>query len=206
MKRRLNLEVLDAIRSRRAVREFTLDCVSESQIHRLLEAAVSAPSAMNRQPWAFVVVQDRPLLNQIGDEATSQLMRQPGFAKLIEEARRSQGRHEYDIFHGAGTLIVVCAKPQGSHPDWDCCLAAQNLMLAATELGLGTCVIGLAWDVLNQSKTKALLGIPADYGAVMPIVVGTPKFVPEATSRRSPDILAWRTPIARSRSAASAQR
>ncbi len=191
------MELLEGIKARRAIREFKGERVSDALVRKLLDAAVRAPSAMNRQPWAFVVVQDRKLLDEISHEATRILMKQPGLSKLIEEARKAPGHTEYDIFHGAHTLIVVCAKPQGLHPDWDCCLAGQNLMLAATSLGLGTCVIGLAWEALNESKTMASLGIPRDFKVVLPIVVGVPAAVPEPTPRREPEVLSWRAPVHR---------
>jgi hypothetical protein len=62
---------------------------------------------------------------------------------------------EFNIFYNAGTWIVICAKPAGQHPVWDCCLAAQNLILAAHAAGIATCPIGLAWPVLQEGKNVA---------------------------------------------------
>lgn len=71
-------------------------------------------------------------------------------------------------------LIVVCAKPMGPFVSADCWQAAENLMLAASALGLGTCCIGSAIPALNSPEAKSELGIPADVEAVAPIIVGVP--------------------------------
>lgn len=81
---------------------------------------------------------------------------------------------EFCVFYDAGTLIVICAKPMGPFAVADCWLAAENLMLAACAMGLGTCCIGSAVPALNTVDAKAELGIPLDVTAVAPIIVGVP--------------------------------
>jgi nitroreductase len=98
---------------------------------------------------------------------------------------------EFNIFYDAGTLVVICAKPMGPFVAADCWLAAENLMLAACAMGLGTCVIGSAVPALNTPAVKAELGIPAEYSAVAPIIVGGPSGETRPTARREPEILAW---------------
>jgi nitroreductase len=65
-------------------------------------------------------------------------------------------------------------------------------MLAATALGLGTCCVGAAVEVLNSADMKADLGIPADVHAVAPIIVGVPEGSPPAVPRREPEIVSWK--------------
>jgi nitroreductase len=69
--------------------------------------------------------------------------------------------------------------------------AAENLMLAATALGLGACCIGAAVDTLNTSHVKAMLRIPADVHAVAPIVVGVPAGCTKPAARAEPEIVSW---------------
>jgi len=102
------------------------------------------------------------------------------------------GDPEFSIFHNAGTLIVICARPAGIFVDADCWLAAENLMLAAAALGLGTCCIGSALPVLNSPEVKAELHIPADVTAVAPIVIGVPAGPAAEVPRKDPDILLWK--------------
>ena len=78
------------------------------------------------------------------------------------------------MFYDAGTLIAIGAKPLGPFVVADCWLAAENLMLAACALGLGTCCIGAAVGALNSPDTKSELAIPSDVEIVAPIVVGMP--------------------------------
>ena len=99
---------------------------------------------------------------------------------------------DFNIFYNAGTLIIICAKPKGAFVTADCWLAAENLMLAAFGMGLGSCVIGFAVPALNTSEIKAELGIPAECSAIAPIIVGVPSGETPRTTRKEPDILGWK--------------
>lgn len=190
----LGRNVFEAILARRSVRAYAPDEPGSKAINTLLEAAVRAPTAMHEEPWAFVVIQDKQILKKLADRA------KPIFAKEVHH-RNSQGtshsfehfdRPDFDIFHGANTLIVICAKPLGPFVVADCWLAAENLMLAACDMGLGSCVIGSSASVLNIRKVKTELGIPDDYAAIAPIIVGVPKEETAAASRKEPLILSWK--------------
>ena len=182
---------LDVIAARRAVRSYASDTLDRTTIHTLLDAAVRAPTAMHLEPWAFVIVQDRALLRRYSERAKM---------LLREEAPAGGGAHApgmladpaFNIFYDAGTLIVICGRPVGSFVVADCWLAAENLMLAATGLGLGTCCIGFAVPLLNNPDVKQELGIPQEVTAVAPIIVGIPRGETPATTRKPPEILSWR--------------
>ncbi|HVT11148.1 MAG TPA: nitroreductase family protein [Fimbriimonadaceae bacterium] len=177
---------------RRAVRDYTDEPVGEATVSQLIEAATLAPSAINAQPWAFAVVQDRDLLKKLSDRAKPMLLR----LDFPVELTQMIANPEFNIFYNAGTLIVICAKPVGEHPDWDCCLAGENLLLAARDMGLGTCVIGFAWSVLDLPETREELGIPADCRIGLPVIVGHPAAFPPGHGRNAPEILSWKLPPA----------
>ncbi|HVU00302.1 MAG TPA: nitroreductase family protein [Polyangiaceae bacterium] len=184
------MNVIEAIHARRAVRSYSPRAVEEREISSLLGAAVQAPSAMNAQPWSFVVVQDRARLKRYSDRAKSLLLSSAGDGKT----RRYEGMlrdENFNVFYDAGTLIVICAKEGGPYVQADCWLAAQNLMLAACEAGLGTCCIGFAVPVLNTPEVKAELGIPSDVGAIAPLIVGYAAGRVEGPVRAEPRILSW---------------
>ena len=186
--------LLKAIHDRYSVRAYAPAPLDSATVQTLLDAAVRAPTAMHEEPWAFVVVQDQALLQRLSDLA------KPLFVEEVRHRNAHGARHSFDhfirpdfnIFHGAGTLIVICAKPSGPFVTADCWLAAENLMLAANAIGLGSCVIGSAVAALNIHKVKTELGIPDEYSAIAPVVAGVPAGESMPTSRKEPLILSWK--------------
>jgi nitroreductase len=193
--------VLQAIYRRRAVRSYQGTPLPDATIQTLLEAAVQAPTAMHQEPWAFVVIQNRAMLERYSVRAKSQLLeeaakhrellRVPGVSPSEDHLARLLADPAFNIFYDAGTLIVICGKPKGSFVTADCWLAAENLMLAACSLDLGTCCIGFAIPLLNTPEIKQELRIPADVTAVAPIIVGVPTGPTPPVPRQPPDILDW---------------
>ena len=158
----------------------------------LLQAAVWAPSAVNQQPWAFLVIRGREKLHEYSERAKAHMLEiLPRYLELHQRSDELSGG-SYNVFHNAGMLIVILAKPAEHPPSEDCCLAAQNLMLAAHGMGLGTCPIGFVRPWLNLGDVKTELGIPMSYTAVMPIVVGWPAGGTGPASRTEPEIVGWR--------------
>jgi nitroreductase len=181
------MSVLDAIYARRAVRAYAPDPVDEETVRALLAAAVRAPTAVHLEPWAFVVVQDRARLARYSERAKQIVLAMTPEAH-IRDLVSAPG---FNVFYDAGTLLVICARPLGPWGAADCWLAAENLMLAACALGLGTCPIGFAVAMLNTPEIKAELAIPADVVAVAPIIVGVPRGPTPAVTRKDPVILSW---------------
>lgn len=189
------MQIMDAIYKRRAVRSFTETPVSDDILMSLLNAAVQAPSAMNQQPWAFVIIDDRDLLKEYSNRAKRFLLGSLEPGSPLHEYRESLADREFNIFYNAGILVVICAKSGDPSAAEDCCLAAENFMLAALEVGLATCPVGLARSWLNTSEAKRELNIPAEYSAVMPVIVGCPtlaEYTP--VSRLAPEIVVWKRP------------
>lgn len=185
------MEVLDAINRRRSVRRYTEVAVHPAMIRDLLQAATMAPSALNQQPWAFAVIRGRERLARYSNRAKEHLLSiLPQMLKLHQRADQLASE-SYNVFHGAGTVVVIYAKPSQHHPADDCWLAAQNLLLAAHAFGLGTCLIGFARPWLNLPEIKRELGVPDSYVAVAPIVVGWPASIPHAPPRDEPEVVCW---------------
>lgn len=185
--------LFEAIYTRRSVRNYSMQRVNEKQIELLLDSAVHAPSALNSQPWAFVVVQDEDLLKRISDAVKQTILETADTTLDLRFAHIPLRDPKFSIFYGASTLITVCVKEEpGFCPIGDCYLAAENLMLAAHGIGLGSCVIGLARDVLKTDEFRDVLGIPFQYSPLLPIAVGYPigptSLVPDP---HPPKILSW---------------
>lgn len=186
--------ILKNIYSRHSVRSYAQTPLDNATVQTLLDAAVHAPTAMHEEPWAFVIVQDPAILQRISDLA------KPIFVEEVRHRNAHGVSHSFDhfirpdfnVFYDANTLIIICARPLGPFIVADCWLAAENLMLAAQSMGLGSCVIGSAVAALNIHKVKKDLGIPDDYSAIAPIVVGVPGGASVNTSRKEPVILSWK--------------
>lgn len=147
------MDVLEALFTRRSVRRYTGEPVSEEHLEILLKAGFSAPSAHNRQPWHFIVVRDKDTLEEIA--------RQHPYAKMLPQA---------------GCGIVVCGDTTKEDREGfiieDCSAAIQNILLAAHGLGLGAVWCGL-YPVKERADVVAgILNIPPHIIPVGLIAVG----------------------------------
>ncbi len=190
------MSIFEAVLARRSVRKYKAREVGKDIIRVMLEAAVHAPTALHQEPWGFVVIQDKKLLQNLSDRS------KPLF---LDEIRQHNVQHSvqhtdhmldifnkpgFNIFYNAGTLILICGRTGAPYYIADCWLAAENLMLAACAMGLGTCVIGSAVPALNTPEIKTLLGIPNDFSVVAPITLGYPDDEIAAVLRKNPVVLA----------------
>jgi nitroreductase len=189
----VSLGTIESINHRASVRAFSPQRIDESTINCLLAAAIRAPTAMHLEPWAFSIIQDTALLKRLSDLA------KPIFVAEIQRLHPGKGSHllndfsrpDFNFFYNANTLIIIWGKSTAAFAAADCWLAAENLMLSACSMGLGSCVIGSAVSALNNPEMKAEFGIPNDMQAIAPIVVGVADAPVTPSSRKAPHILSW---------------
>ncbi|MGA3293339.1 MAG: nitroreductase [Candidatus Acidiferrales bacterium] len=189
------MELMNVIKQRRAVREYTDRQIDRSTVENLIDTAILAPSAMNLQPWAFAVLLGRERVEDFARRAKVWLLANFSQTPLSQSSGGARLRQmledpNYVLFHHAPALVTVLAKSSDSQSAEDCCLAAEILMLAARDEGLGTCWIGLARPWLDLPATKRELGLPERYHVVAPVVLGYPKVWPESHGR-SPAEVHW---------------
>ncbi|MGO8915078.1 MAG: nitroreductase family protein [Stellaceae bacterium] len=182
------MNLLDALYHRRAIRDYTDAPVDQQLLHSVIAAATRAPNAMNRQPWSFVVVTNRPVLDRCSARAKAHSLASLSANPHLAGYREHLASPTFNIFYNAPALIVICATQPDPMAQQDCCLAAENLMLAAHGSGLGTCWIGFAEAWLNQPEGKAELKLPAEHAPVAPIIIGHPRGEHPAPPRREPHI------------------
>ena len=182
------MNLLDAMRERRAVRDYINEPVDKAVLVRLIDAAVLAPSAMNRQDWLFVVITDPLALDSIAHKAKLHMLSLLDQTPPLRGFREHLSKPDYNIFYRAPALVVICAMADDEMARQDCCLAAENLMLAARAEDLGSCWIGFAEAWLDLPEAKAELGLPANIRPVAPIIIGHPRAWPASPGRRSPNI------------------
>jgi nitroreductase len=186
------MDINEVISARRSTREYKNQVVDEATIRRLIDAATRAPNAVNQQPWTFTVVRDQTLLNQVSRDAKAHMVAtmpaDMASGTRAEHFHTILGDPEFQIFYHAPVLILISGNAPGSWIIEDCALAAENLMLVAHSLGLGTCWIGFAQSYLNTSAGKRALGLPDSWVPVAPIIVGHPKSPTAAVPRKEPEI------------------
>jgi len=144
--------LLSTIKKRRSIRRYTDQPMTDEQIRQLLEAAMAAPSADNIQPWEFVVVRD-PVLKR-------------------ELART----HPWsDMAADAAVVFVVCGDERASH-HWveDASAATENLLLAATALGLGAVWVAVYPDASREDYVRRVLDIPEGMRVLCLVPLGHP--------------------------------
>lgn len=186
------LELLEAIKGRRSTRRFKEQEVSSETIQDLLNLAVWAPTASNVQPWGFLVIQNREIMKEISDQAKAILLDHMKDRPSLEQYRASMANPKFHIFYNAPALVLIYGKNDHPYTPNDCSMAAQNLMLAAWELGLGTCWIGFAQALCDSGEFKERFHIPGDFSLIAPIIIGyreqeSPKPIP----RREYPIFEW---------------
>jgi nitroreductase len=182
------MTLLQAIRERRAVRDYRPEPVSAGLVYQLIASASWAPSAMNEQPWHFTVVTDKALLDEISRQAKLWLSRSVASMPRPAHFRDLMADESFHILYHAPVLIIISAPAKNQWATEDCALAAQNLMLAATGLGLGSCWIGFAQGWLNTPEACELLNLSNQNICVAPLVVGHPKAPPPAVARKAPAV------------------
>lgn len=154
------MEAMETILTRRSIRHYTDQSVSPELITRLLRAAMQAPSASNKQPWYFVVIDDRQILDKV-----------PEF-------------HPYsNMLWQAPLAIAVCANSEAQPLYWtqDCAAATENILLAAHAEGLGAVWLAIYPREERVRGLKILLGLPDNIMPLSLISVGYPseKKMPE---------------------------
>jgi nitroreductase len=183
--------VMEAIKSRRAIRSFEDKSVSESVIQTMLEAATYAPSAINVQPWKFTIITNKELMKQLSDTAKPTLIRMlPDVGdEFLMGLKKRLSDPDYNIFYNAPLLIFISGI-KSPYAIYDCSMAAQNMMLVAFTFGVGSCWIGTAVGLANDPKIKAELGVPNDHEVHAAIIFGYPKGgFPKAPEKRPAQIL-----------------
>ncbi|MBI2302327.1 MAG: nitroreductase family protein [Armatimonadetes bacterium] len=182
------MDVTEAIRTRRSVRRYSPEPLEPGTLDALLDAAVQAPSGMNTQPWAFGLVEGADAIRHLGDRAKAHLLASLESGSPLEALRDRLVSPDFNIFYGAPALIVIYVRPAVTAAV-DGALAAQNVMLAAHAMGLGTCWIGLAHGFLDSPEAKAEFGVPEDCRVSAPLIAGRPAGPTPPVPRKAPEVL-----------------
>ena len=207
--------------SRRSCRNFLDKPVAQSILEDLVKIGCTAPSATNCQLWTFTVLPTREAVMVLGKGVRSfyvnlnsmaeksslrmlmKLIGKPELDRYYREYYESvkEGMAEFDrsgidrLFYDAPSAIVVGCEPGASLPKEDSLLAAQNILLAAHSMGLGSCLIGMAVEAMKNDRTiQRALGIPNEEKIYAVIALGYPdEFYERQAGRKKPVVRVFET-------------
>jgi nitroreductase len=153
------MDVFEAIRTRRSIRKYRSEPIPDEKLELILEAARLAPSAANRQPWRFIIVQNADRKKALAEVANNQ-----AFLK------------------DAAVIVAAISNPDMSKRwhEKDTMIAVEHIVLAATALGYGTCWIG----AFDEGSLKRLLKIPEKMKVVALLPIGVPAETPAPSPRK----------------------
>ncbi len=184
-------ELLKAIKERRSVRSYEPKKIPKDVMNTIIEAGNNAPSAMNSQPWRFIVVENDTLHKKMTDSCI------PNAKRILESVKTSNPERyemiikryeelEDPIYYSAPAIIFVIGK--GPYADLSCPLACENMMLAAFSLGLGSCWVQFGSLVADDEEIKKTLELKEDEKIFGPIIFGYPKEIPDSPEKKPPEI------------------
>lgn len=189
------MNALDAIQNRRSIRKFKPDSVPKELIDRILDSATKAPSAMNRQPWRFIVLtgaqKDQLLLKIQNRIVKSKLIKSFSHGALTTVAVMRKAPVLILVFNSekkAGGLIRLFTSAYDVMHLQSIGAAIENMLLAAQELGLGTLWIGHVFLAVKEIRTFT----NRNQEFIAAVSLGFPDESPQARPRKSlPDVVAW---------------
>lgn len=169
------MDTLEAIYSRRSIRKYTGDRIEEKLIEILLKTAMYAPSAVNKQPWHFVVFRNKNTIKEIIEVHPN--------AKMLQQA---------------DAAILVCWDEHLQHDvgygPIDCAAATQNILLAAHSLGLGAVWVGIYPRIHRIEALHKIFGLPGHIKPFSVVSLGYPaevKPVPERFDQKKIHFEKW---------------
>ena len=180
----------ELLENRRSIRRYQERPVSVHLVQEMIQESTLAPSAGNGQPWRFVIIADKEMIERVSDESKKNILARiaadpEDYAKKYE---RMLQKDSFNVFYNAPCLVMILGQSGLKNLHVDCALAAGYFMMAAASRGLGTCWINLGAEISDPEMRDAL-GIPNDCTIVAPIILGYPERIPSAPNRKEPDIL-----------------
>lgn len=181
------MDALAAIHGRRTIRRYRAEPVDRALLERVLWAAVQAPTppVSGASAWKVCVIEGADRLEAYGARA-----------KEYARANLPRGQHgswaerpEFKVFWNAPAVVLFCARASNPEAPFDCCRAAQNLLVAAHACGLGTCWVGAPLPWLRAPGVAEELHLPSGFSVAAAVLVGHPDEQPVGEPRPPPEVL-----------------
>ncbi|PLX25317.1 MAG: nitroreductase family protein [Salinivirgaceae bacterium] len=184
------MELKEVFKNRRSIRNFKSEPIDMELIQRLIQDSILAPNAGNEQPWKFIVVSNRDLINRISDDCKHNFLQ---FIKAnptspAKKYEKMLSNESFNIFYHAPVVVYILGNAGKRNLVADCSLAASYLMMSATDKDLGTCWVNFGMYI-KDSTIREEMGLNDDLQIVAPIALGYPEKIPGIPVRKEPQIL-----------------
>ncbi|MCZ7401384.1 MAG: nitroreductase family protein [Candidatus Methanoperedens sp.] len=184
-------DVIEIIKTRRCVRQFLDKEILDDDIKFLIDCAGYAPSGLNMQPWAFLVIKNKDKKLELSEICKKSLI--PHLEGNTSEETKNflsfLKQEGSDMFYGAPVIVIILGNRNAMTAVYDCAMAAQTMMLAAQSIGIGSCWIGGAQHALMDEKLLMEIGAPEGYIHVAPLIFGYPKGETKMPERIKPKVI-----------------
>ena len=172
-------KVLKAIAERRSTRGFEPSRpLTQEQLDALVAAATASPSALNLQSWHFTFCSDQQPILAVEAEVGRIIM-----AGSDEGAKQRMQSRQMKVFYNAPTVVFISSDAQSGWSSFDAGIAAENIVLAAQSIGLGSVIVGMckiAFEGENGATFNQMLHFPQGYRFSLAVALGTPVVTKEA--------------------------
>ena len=179
-------DTIKTIKERRAVRAYKDKPIEKEKINEILECGLMAPNARHLQPWKFIVVTDKDLIKEMGKRVQDKLIDNPRYPLVKQRAKTKEDA----ILYSAPLVVFILGDKSNHWSPLDCSYAAENMMLAAKSMGIGSCPIGMARYIKEEKDLVKKLGFDEKHELIITLVFGYPDEEPEPKERKK-DVVKW---------------
>jgi nitroreductase len=182
------MNVLDCINSKRSIRKYKEDKIPKEVLKQLITLGTKASTGSGLEPWGFVIIQNQEEINHWSAEIKHYLAKNLHDYPYLKQYESWLANPQFNVFNHADTLLIIYGNTDSHWYKYDCTLAAGNIMLAAHDMGIGTCWIGFAEYMLNTREFKEQYHIPENYELVCPLSMGYEINAAKPPTRKEPII------------------
>lgn len=182
------MTVRECIENRRSIRSYTDEPIPDDVLQDLLILATKAPTGSYKQPWGFVVIQNKEEIAYWAARIKEHIFEHWDEFPRFHPYETMLKDPNYSVLHHAGTLVVIYGNTESHYYTYDCSLAAGTLSLAAYERNIGTCWVAFADQILNTKEFKERYHVPEQFELVAPVTMGYIKNKLNPPKRKPPVI------------------
>lgn len=166
------METIQCIETRRSVRKYQDREIPKEVLDRLIVLGTKAATGSNRQPWGFLTIQGKDVIQEISEEIKRELAENLEQYPHLMQYKDWFSNPDFSIFNHASDILMIYGNTSTYYYKEDGCLAAANIMLAAHDMGIGSCWIGFAEYHMNSKTFKEKYHVPQDYELVCTMSLG----------------------------------